>query len=350
MLEPREHDPMARSRVDARVGNRLIEVKTGLGALRTVRVNLYELAHRLSREPEAVAFLVYPDATVTEERMRGEWQLASMIVRPELFRRMTLCIGRGEGFVCIPRVPDAETLGIIADVVGSKRAGHAGGVAKGDAWFVVTKVLLHHRLLDDRPVTTRWLTQVSGFSYPTVAAVLRSLGSLVERSSDRRIRLRWFAHDLLARLSALSDRARSTLRFADRTGRERAPEEHVARLERLGVDGVALGGVLAARHRVPTLDISGAPRLDVSVHRPGRALTHDWIQRLDPGLGRVHDPLAPASVVLHAVRHADPLFTSREGGLAWVDPIECLLDLREAGLEPQARQFLAALGERGARA
>jgi hypothetical protein len=155
---------------------------------------------------------------------------------------------------------------------------------------------------------------------------------------------------VFARLVALSDRARATSRYADRTGRARSPEEHVARLERLGLEGIAIGGVLAARHRVPDLDITGAPRLDLSVHSRGGVVPHDWVRRLDPGLELVPDPMAPASVVLHAVRHADPLFTPREGGLAWADPIECLLDLHEARLESQARQFLAALSGGGGRA
>jgi hypothetical protein len=36
-------------------------------------------------------------------------------------------------------------------------------------------------------------------------------------------------------------------------------------------------------------------------------------------------------------------FTPRDGGLAWADPVECLLDLHEARLEMQASQFLEAL-------
>jgi hypothetical protein len=36
---------------------------------------------------------------------------------------------------------------------------------------------------------------------------------------------------------------------------------------------------------------------------------------------------------------ADPLFAPREGGLAWADPVECLLDLHEAKRDMQAGQF-----------
>ena len=64
---------------------------------------------------------------------------------------------------------------------------------------------------------------------------------------------------------------------------------------------------------------------------------------LDPALKQVEDPLTPASVVVHAVRHADAQFIPRDSGLAWADPLECLFDLYEARLDMQAGQFLEAL-------
>jgi hypothetical protein len=72
-----------------------------------------------------------------------------------------------------------------------------------------------------------------------------------------------------------------------------------------------------------------------------------FIEQLDPALKRVADPLAPANVVVHAVSQVDPLFTPRDGGLAWADPIECLFDLHEARLDAQGSQFLAHLDTHG---
>ena len=81
------------------------------------------------------------------------------------------------------------------------------------------------------------------------------------------------------------------------------------------------------------------------------AAFHDYQSKAGPwdrsyipsALKRVEDPLAPANVAVHAVRHADAQFTPREGGLAWADPVECLFDLHEARLEMQAAQFLEGL-------
>ena len=145
------------------------------------------------------------------------------------------------------------------------------------------------------------------------------------------------------RMIANSARARSTMRFHDESAQPRSIEAHLRRLEKLAPSGLALGGVLGARHLFPALDLVGTPRLDLSLHSPGKHLNVDFIRQLDPALKPVTDPLQPATVVVHAVSHAESLFTPREGGLAWADSVECLLDLHESRLEMQARQFLAHL-------
>jgi hypothetical protein len=50
-----------------------------------------------------------------------------------------------------------------------------------------------------------------------------------------------------------------------------------------------------------------------------------------------------AHLVLHFVRHANPLFRPGDDGLDLADPVECLLDLHEARLESQAHDFLEFL-------
>jgi hypothetical protein len=203
--------------------------------------------------------------------------------------------------------------------------------------------LLLEWLKGDKPITAEYLTRSSGYSYPTVAKVLQSLGSLVERQSDRRVSLRWFPKDEFARMLATSDRARSVVRFTDRSGQPRPFESHLRRLEKLDPPRVAIGGVLGAKHYVPDLDLVGIPRLDISLHCPGQQMDLWFIDELDPALKRVSDPLEPASLVVHAVRHENPYFEARENGLSWADPVECLMDLNEARLEKQAVQFLDAL-------
>ncbi|HEX7479413.1 MAG TPA: hypothetical protein VF331_16540 [Polyangiales bacterium] len=329
--------------LDAEVGHRLIEVKPGVTALRAVRMGLMELAYALADRPGFDAFLVLTDTTVTTERLRREWSLAASVLRPDLADKLSLCIRTGDRFIGIPRDPDPETQSILVEVVARERTQPGSRVARVDASFVVVKILLHHWLTNGSPVTTDWLARTCGFSYPTIASVLRGLGGLIERGSDRRVRLRWFPREEFARLLAMADRTRATVRFSDRSGQPRSPEAHLRRLEKIKPPGIALGGVLGAKHFFSDLDLVGVPRLDLSQHAPNGHADLGFVEKIDPALKRVQDPLEPASVVVHVIRHADPLFTSREGGLHWADPVECLFDLYEARLDAQASQFLEAL-------
>jgi hypothetical protein len=133
------------------------------------------------------------------------------------------------------------------------------------------------------------------------------------------------------------------MRFADRSGQPESPPVLLRRLEAVAPLGVAVGGVAGARQYHPELDIIGLPRLDLSVHAPTRDADIGFLSRLDPALKPVGDPAEPARVVLHFVRHAEPLFTPNPGGLPWADPVECLLDLDEGGLQAQALEFMDAL-------
>jgi hypothetical protein len=324
-------------------GGDLVEVKSGVSGLRSVQVGLMEMAYALAREPKRRGILVLTDVSVGLDRLRGEWERAASVLRADVLNRLKICVEEGDRFVGIPHDLDARTVRALAKVVAAQPGYRAARTSRGDAPFVVLKVLLHHWLTDGQPVTTDWLAKTTGYSYPTVAKALRGLGSLIERESYRRVRLRWFPHDQLARLLAVSDRVRETARFADRSAQPRSPEAHLRRLEKLNPPGLAVGGALGAAHYFPSIDLTGTPRLDISQHGPGRHPDLGFIEKLDPGLKRVLDPLEPATVVVHQVRHAKPLFEPRKGGLQWADPVECLLDLHEAGVSAQASEFLKAL-------
>jgi len=329
--------------IDAEIGHRLVEVKIGVVGLRSVRMGLFQLAYALAARPHSEGFLVLSDVAVTPERLNREWQHAASVLRPEMLNRLSLCIEDNGRFSGIPRNPDPETERVLSDVVAMERTHLGPHFARPDSSYVVTKILVYQWLTSDKPVTTGWLVRTSGFSYPTIAHVLKNLGSLIERASDRRVRLRWFPKEEFIRLLDRSNRARTSARFADRSGEPRSPQSHVRRLEELHPPLLAIGGVLGAKHYFADLDIVGSPRLDLSIHCPRGHLDLDFIEKLDPALKRIEDPLEPANVVVHAVRHANALFTPREGGLFWADPVECLLDLYDAHLEAQAAEFLRAL-------
>src|SRR4029077_20338702 len=137
--------------------------------------------------PGSEAFLVLPDVEVTRASLDEEWQRAAAVLRPDLLDRLSVCIGAGSRFIGIPRDPDAEVQQVLHQIVQEGRLGMGSSHTPGDAPFVVLKILLHHWLTDARPTTTDWLGRTTGYPYPTIASVLGSLGSLIERQSDRRI-------------------------------------------------------------------------------------------------------------------------------------------------------------------
>lgn len=328
----------AQSEVDARVGNDLVEVKFGVDAIRTLRTSLMQVAYPVSEDPALHGYVVLVNSAIAVERVGEEWRRTWSVLRPEVQERLTICLMSDDHITGIPRDPTPEKQRMLAEVVEFER-GKAGG-NRTDYAFVILKLLIHQWLTSGKSVTAEWLARTAGCHYPAVARAIRPLGGLVERASNRSVGLRWFPEHEFARMVAISDRARSTVRFCDDSSQPRSAESQLRRLEKLAPAGLAIGGVFGAKHIFPELDIVGSPRLDLSQHCPGKHMDLDFIKALDPALKRVTDPLQPATLVVHAVRHDDPLFTPREGGLAWADPVECLLDLHEARLEIQAAQFL----------
>ncbi len=328
--------------VEARPGSVSIAVKFGVDALRTLRTSLMQVAYAVMEGPASHGYVVLVDSPITKERLCHEWARAATVLRDDVLDRLTICLLEKDRMIGIPHDLAPATQRMLAAAADAKRAGKSH-IVRTDYSFVILKVLLHQWLISGDPVTMQWLAHTAGCSYPAVARALRPLGSLLERQSDRRVALRWFPKEEFARLLALSGRARSTTRFADQSNVARSPESHVRRLEKLAPAGLAIGGVLGAKTYFPDLNLVGTPRLDLSVHCPGHQMNLDFMEKLDPALKPVADPLTQAHVVVHAVRHADPQFMPRLGGLAWADPVECLLDLHEDRLTLQASQFLEAL-------
>lgn len=323
---------------DFQKGDLVIEAKSGVDSVRSLRTVLLNMAYLLGANPSSRGFLVLSDSHLTGTRVREEWMSSQSVLRPDVLERLTVYLLDKERGLGIPKRPDPATLKVIEEVVEKER--NKKGNTRTDWGFVILKLLILQWLTSGEPVTSDWLARSAGCSYPAVARALTSLGSLVERGTDRRVRLRWFPKDEFNRMVAVADRARSTVRFVDQSREPRSVEFHIRRLEKLAVPGLAFGGVLGARHYYPDLDLVGVPRLDVSLHCPGSKMDLDFVKRLDPALVPVSDPLAPATLVVHALRHKDPFFSQGTGSVAWADPVECLLDLYEARLEMQAGQFL----------
>jgi hypothetical protein len=332
--------------VDAQVGNALIEVKFAADALRTVRTGLMQLAYAMNKQPSSLGYLVLVHSGITAERLRQEWEKAKSVLNPQIARNITLCLKEKDGYLAIPDALTPELKAILDDVVARERSRGDRKLPRPDYALIICKILLNHWATSEKPITADRLAQIAGCSYPTVARALSQLGSLVERTSDRRISLRYFPKDIYFRLAANSDKFRASTRYSDSTGQSRTPEKHLKRLENLDVPGLAVGGVFGARHYYHDLNLVGTPRLDLSLHAYHSRASLEFMTRLDPALRIEPDPVKPANLVVHFVQQKDPLFTPRREGLFWADPLDCMLDLQEAKLDQQALQFLNAIERR----
>lgn len=320
------------------------EVKFSVDAVRTVRTAVVKLAYALEEHPKAVAFLVLVDPSITEARLREEWDKSRSVLRPDILDRISFCVFSSDGRLRgVPDDPPQDTADWLREVAHREAKRRPARSERTDYEFVVLKLLILQWLTKRNPVTTSWLSETAGCSYPTVARVLKRLGSMVERESDRRVLLRHFPRRDFEWLVANSGRARLTTRFVDTSGQPRDPLTHLSRLEKLKPSGVAIGGVVGAKHYEASLDILGIPRVDLCVHCHETRFDTDFVKQLDPALKPQEDPLGPVNLALHAVRHKEPLFLVRPGRLPIADPLECLLDLHEAHLEAQASQFLSEL-------
>lgn len=312
-------------------------------ATRTLRGELLSLAVAVGQARDQVVTLRLIQPRLSAERIEEEWRAVAAVLQPRIAGQLSLQIVFPDGRSKVFGAP-GEPLSKEVVLAGSLPP-ESLRLGRRDLAFAVEKLLIWSWLTEKGPVTRAWLQRAAGCAYPTVAAVVRRLGNALVRHADRRIELSHVPREEWARFLALSPAARSTLRFADQSDQPSSAEALLRRVRSMAPAGVAVGGVAAARHYSPDLDLVGLPRLDLSVHAPGREADLGFLKRLEPALKPVTNGTSPAILAIHFVRHQEPLFAA-SNRVPWTDPVECLLDLHEAGLEAQAFEFVDQLRQR----
>lgn len=313
-----------------------------VAAARILRSELLAMATAAARaQPGRTETLRLVSPSLSESRIEEEWRAAADVLRPKVLERLSLQVVFPDGRT---RVFGAHRE-VRLDRAAVERDVGQGGIRlpQRDLAFAVEKLLVWAWLTRKGPLTRKWLERAVGCTYPTVASVVKRLGSALRRHPDRRIELTHVPRGEWVRLLGIASEARCTLRFADVSDQRSDATRLLRRLTQTAPASVAVGGVAGARHYHPRLDLVGLPRVDLSVHAPGRLADIAFIHRLDPALTKVTDPAAPAVVVLHFVRHQEALFAPSPSGLPLADPLECFFDLHEAGLQAQASELLEAL-------
>lgn len=317
-------------------------VKPGIFTVRDLRSILVSFAYELKDAPENRYLCILVDSKFTSARLESELQAFKGIISPQMAEQIDLTLfDQNEGFIHFPdrcNVPHDQLREFIHE-----QLAFTGKHSPGATRSTVLNLMALQWLTRGAPQTTEALCRASGASYPTVFNTIKQLESenLIVRQSDRRVSLKRFPENLWRRW-VVDGEARKSIRFKDLSGQARTPEDLAERLKNLNLTNVAIGGVIGAKHYYPKLDITGSPRLDLVVHG-GIKSDLGFIKKMDPALGQIHSLVEPANVVVHFLPRADSLFASDSKGFLLADPIECLANLYQGGLDHQANDMLFAL-------
>lgn len=323
-------------------GHTVVQVKADSHSFRNVRAALLGLAYYLADHPDRRGLLLLRNPRITNVALRGEWGLAERTLRSEVAERLSVVAVRGDDVVELTGRLEPGLLERIHDLVPKSTA--TPRIAAWSARDAIFLVLLLHWLRRSGPLTTQYLMQVVGCSYPTVAAELKRLGSHVRRFSDRRIQLWGFPNEEWERIVAARDRAHPTIHFVDRSGQPRSAQALLDRASGLGLKHLAVGGVIASRHYYPEIDLRGTPRLDLTLHCPPKEQVDlSFVERIDPALERSESKDEPTALAVHILGTKTAFFTAAVEGLPLADEVDCLLSLHDARLEAQAKEFLSHL-------
>lgn len=332
-----------RTPADLQVGKQLIEVKARPRAARQLHDALWQLASHLARDPDLDGLLVLYKPGLSPERIETERRQATDVLRPGLAKRIRWIVVDDRALDDVPHDLGSEVReAVAAEIARSERRRHASP-DRGSASLAVLHLLLDRWLRSGGPMHTKELMEAVGCSYPTAAAALEELGEDLTRHGDRRLELTRWPRLPWLRYVGVQEKARGTERYVDRSGAPRAATDLVRRLAKLGRRDIAVGGVLGALHHVESLDIVGTPTLALTLHDPDGTASSAFVQRLDPALVRTESREETPLLVVHRQRMQRFLANGGEAGVPWADPIECLLDLHESGLEGLADQLQSSL-------
>lgn len=313
---------------------------TSVSAVRAAVFRLMASLMDKGADQQGLLFLV--DPKIQEQRLDEEWKLLERTFRPEIMRNVVLGRMRGEQvtFSSGGFQPDRQIVAQLRQMYHLGKMNPPTPLRRPDLFHEILKLLIHAWLTRIGPVTTRWICEAAGCSYPSAINVLKRLSPMLRHESDRRLELSMFPRDDWAFLVATAERARATMKFSDPSGKPRTAEQILKRVRELGQGAIAVGGVHGAKHHFPDLDLVGASRVDLVVHCPKREVKLDFVSRLDAALEHSDNSREPPFLVLHFLRRKENFYLQGDDGQRWADMVECLLDLHEARHEPQAVQYL----------
>lgn len=338
---------------DGQWGDWLIEVYPG-SSLRDLRMATLGLAYHLSQPQHASrkGLVVLAGSRISPDSLRQESRRLAAVLRPDLASRMTVLNGDDglQGLLSEDLAPpelltmqfDAYVHELIQQELARARP---YGAAPGSAKDVVLEHLMLSWLEQAGPMSAADLQLDTGVSYPTVAAVIRELegDGLVGRGHKRSVQLLRFPWQHWRNWLARMVSSRKTIVYKSTTNLPRHNLTMIDRLRRLERSDVAVGGTLGAARHYPRLDVVGTPRLDLVVLGEPKDFGPQDVARLDPSLDPLPSPAGNGDLAVHFIgRRKSSHFLSVDG-VPYADPLQCLADLYDMGLEAPARDMLEGL-------
>lgn len=333
-------------RWDGPGGPILVEVKK-TSSVRDVRDAFLELAYLVRDEaPQSKAVCVIIETRLSYARLMDELGRFRAVMHPSIKDRVHFLVDKGDrkrnivAFSGSMEDAPSEFYPWLGDLVASERQhGHHTPLPPRQ---IVVAALAQLRLWNHPPVTIKHLQETCQVSYPTVALVLKDLADKgwLEDSDERGVRLRHLTTGEWVELARGHARRRQVHLFTDPTGQS-SPDQLMKRLARLQATdklprSVRIGGVMGASRHFPELDITAAPRLDLSVETDPAQV----VAMLDAGLRPKTKPDQGVAVAVH-VTH-DPWVITDMGSDAqgqWAGELECLSDLLEMGFTREATEM-----------
>lgn len=339
---------------DGRFANWLIEVFPG-SSLRDLRMAVLQLAYRISQDDaqDLRGMVVLVDSRIRPSTSSAEMRRLRAVLRPDLADRLVVVNGAtslGEAISSYDApaelLSSSEFRGYLKELISNETSpSRHYGTSPGSGKDAVLEFLMLSWLRADGPMSTAELQRQVGVSYPTAASVIKELEASGElrRGFNRSVELARFPwtewRSWLARTAA----SRKTVLYRSVTTLPRPVAWTYSRLERLERDDVAVGGTLGAAKHFPKLDVVGTPRVDLVVLGEPQDLSDGEVARIDPSLERYKGKAAGAALAVHFVGRRKTSPFTVDGNVRYADPLNCIADLYEVGLETQANEMLRHL-------
>lgn len=318
----------------------LIEHKAQVSDIRIIDSTLLMIAKTLAKNPEfKKGVFILEESSVSVARLQKEWEDVEKLIKIPIMSKLGMVLISESSVIMRFGDVDDQLVQVILKIRDEINGKLDDQLKKTDAFSEILKILLVNWFRASSPLPINRLVKMSGFSYPTVAGSLEKLEPYLMRRSNRSVKLKSFPKDDWFKLVAMQDDIRNSKGFTAR--RPRPISEIIERLKNINDESMAIGGIIGARFYMPSIDLIGIPRIDISVLNWSENKIEKLVHKIDPGFEKSAQGDLP-QIVIHNIYRQASLFNKGED-FQTADEVECLLDLQEARLESQALELLDSL-------